>query len=173
MGRQLLMGMLLGLSSSSCGGGNGGPGQTGEPPDPPFTTGGSITTGTTTGTTGEASGETGELACGPGQACPAERFCAAVHQAGLTSPPDDFVCMHDCVPAGSTSYWCLDDSSCCGEATCHVQFGLCELPDAESSGDTTSTGDTGSTGKDDDASSGDSGTSTGGSSATTAMETTD
>jgi hypothetical protein len=153
MVRHVLRGILLVWLGSSCGGGGGGPGQTGEPPEPPLTTGASTSTGTT-GTADTGSDESGELPCGAGLECPTDQFCAAPHRAGLTEPPEDFVCMQNCVLAGSTSFWCLDDTSCCGEATCDTQYGVCELEGegtttgtgTETTGDSTSTGDTETTG---------------------------
>src|SRR5690606_28553816 len=116
----------LGLVIVGCSGDDSGPGHTGEPPGPPDSTTGT-TTGTPIDTTDTTSGEMVEQPCGPQQPCPAEEFCAAPHQAGGLEPAGDFVCMPQCIPGGSSSFWCLDDTSCCGDATCDTRFGLCEL----------------------------------------------
>jgi hypothetical protein len=156
------MAVLLGWLGSGCGGDDSGPGHTGEPPEPPLTTGPS-TTSTTTGTD-SGSEETGDLACGPGEPCPEGRFCAGSHQAGLLSAPDEFVCISDCVPAGSTAYWCLDDTSCCGGASCDVRYGLCWSDTDTTTSDTSDTESTGTGGSTDTGAStdtSDTGTSTG------------
>jgi hypothetical protein len=134
-----LIAISLALASVGCRGGDTGP-LTGEPPENPTT--GATSSETTTGTTGMSSDETGEIACGPDQPCPDGLICAAPHQAGLLVPAGEYVCRSECIPAGATSFWCLDDSSCCGEATCDLQFGLCEGVGTDTTGADTGT-DTG------------------------------
>ena len=133
------MAIVLALVGVGCGSEDGGPGLTGEPPENPTT---GYTTTSTSGTTSGSSEDTGVTECGVDQPCPDDQFCAAPHQAGLFEPAGEFVCRSECIPAGSKSFWCLDDDGCCGAATCDARFGLCEGTDESTTGTETSTGDT-------------------------------
>lgn len=129
--------LIILLGAAGCSDEDDGSGTSATTPDPP--TG---TTGQDTDTeAGATSTSSGDETCTDSAMCGTGLFCAAHHNAGQTTAPEQGVCMDSCVPLEHVSLWCIDDAACC-EGRCEETSGFCIAEDGTGSSTVTDTGTT-------------------------------
>jgi hypothetical protein len=129
--------LIVGLGAPGCSEDTDGSGTNATTPDPP--------TGTTEQSSdtddGSTSQSSAEQTCTDSTMCETGSFCAAHHTAGQTTPPDEGICVEECVPLEHVSLWCIDDAACC-EGQCDEASGFCVASEGTDSSTTTDMGTT-------------------------------